>query len=208
MLGANETDHAERQEYATLAIEECDRLNSMIDELLEFTRGGRSKLDLRTVRLENYLADLEPAIRSRFGDSPIRLEMRLGYEGALQLDPERMSRAVLNMVLNACQAMNGSGVLIIRTEQQGDRAVIEFRDTGCGIPEDIRHRVFDPFFSYGKAQGIGLGMSITRKIVEEHGGEISLTSEVGLGTRVQFSLPIPEEPPEASDEDPRNRRST
>ena len=101
-----------------------------------------------------------------------------------------MSRAVLNMALNACQSMNGSGVFVIRTERRGDSAVLEFQDTGCGIPEDIRHRIFEPFFSYGKAQGIGLGMSITRKIVEEHGGEVSLTSEIGLGTRVQFLLPI------------------
>jgi signal transduction histidine kinase len=116
--------------------------------------------------------------------------MKLDYDGNLYLDPNRMNRAVLNVASNASQAMNGGGAFLIRSERRGDEVVLEFLDTGSGIPEEIRHRIFEPFFSYGKPQGIGLGMSITRKIVEEHGGKISLTSEVGHGTRVRFVLPL------------------
>ncbi len=96
----------------------------------------------------------------------------------------------MNVVSNAGQAMNDNGKFKIRTERRGNRVVVEFTDTGGGIPDEIRHRIFDPFVSHGKAQGIGLGMAITRRIVEEHGGEIEVTSEVGKGTCVRFVLPL------------------
>jgi signal transduction histidine kinase len=190
MLGALNLVSAEREEYSHLAIEECDRLNAMINELLEFTRGGRSRLEIRNISLRDYLEDLRPAIRAHFKDGAIRFEMKLGYEGPVYLDPDRMSRAVLNVVSNSSQAMTGKGLFILRTERRDNEVLIEFQDTGTGIPEEVRHRIFEPFFSYGKAQGIGLGMSITRKIVEEHGGKVELSSELGHGTRVRFVLPL------------------
>jgi signal transduction histidine kinase len=190
MLAGLELVEREREEYSRLAVEECDRLNNMIDELLEFTRGRRSRLELKSVSLRGYLEELRPVIRAHFKDDDIRFEMKLDYDGNLYLDPNRMNRAILNVASNASQAMNGGGAFLIRSERRGDDVVLEFLDTGSGIPEEIRHRIFEPFFSYGKPQGIGLGMSITRKIVEEHGGKISLTSEVGHGTRVRFVLPL------------------
>jgi signal transduction histidine kinase len=190
MLAELDLIEGEREEYSRLSIEECNRLNDMIDELLEFTRGRRSKLELKNVSLRDYFEELRPAIQAQFKDDDIRFEMKLDYEGNLYLDPNRMNRAVLNVASNASQAMNGGGAFLIRTERRSDEVVLEFLDTGSGIPEEIRHRIFEPFFSYGKPQGIGLGMSITRKIVEEHGGKISLTSEVGHGTRIRFVLPL------------------
>jgi signal transduction histidine kinase len=190
MLAGSDLIGNEREEYATLATEECGRLNAMIDELLEFARGGRTKLNLENVFLRNYFEDLKPAIEAHFNGDDIRFEMELNYDDSLYLDPARMNRAVLNVASNAGQAMNGRGAFLIRTEKRGNEVVIEFIDTGSGIPEEIRHRIFEPFFSYGKPQGIGLGMSITRKIVEEHGGKISLTSETGHGTRIRFVIPI------------------
>lgn len=190
MLGGPNLAGKDREEYARLAIEECDRLNSMINELLEFTRGGRSQLRLRSVALGDYFEDLRPAIQAHFESSTVRFEMDLGYVGPVLLDPDRMSRAVLNMVSNASQAMNGNGRFVIRSERRGHRVTLEFQDTGCGIPEEIRHRIFEPFFSYGKAQGIGLGMSIAKKIVEEHGGAVDINSDEGLGTQIRFHLPL------------------
>jgi signal transduction histidine kinase len=190
MLAGPDLIEHERKEYSELAIEECGRLNAMIDELLEFARGGRTKLNLENVSLRDYFEELRPAIEAHFKENDIRFEMKLDYEDRLYLDPARMNRAVLNVASNAGQAMNGSGAFLIRTERRGNEVVIEFLDTGSGIPEEIRHRIFEPFFSYGKPQGIGLGMSITRKIVEEHGGKVSLTSETGHGTRIRFVLPL------------------
>ena len=192
MLGQTDLQTLERDQFSLLAIEECDRLNSMIDELLEFTRGGHSSLELHPIRIGDFIEDLMPAIRTHFDDSPVDLVLHLGYSGPLPLDPGRMKRAVLNVVSNASQAMNGNGKFVIRTKCMNDRVILEFNDTGCGIPEEICHRIFEPFFSYGKPQGFGLGMAIARKIIEEHGGDIELTSEAGKGTNVRFLLPLEE----------------
>lgn len=196
MLGGELPVH-DRGEYARLAIEECDRLNHMISELLELSRGGRQELQLRSVRLGDFLVDLRPAMEAQFKLSDVRFEMELDYRGPILMDPDRMSRAVLNIASNASQAMNGGGVFTIRSERSLDKVILEFLDRGCGIPEEIRHRIFEPFFSYGKSQGIGLGMSITKKIVEEHGGKIGIASEVGRGTQIRFTLPLePEDIPD------------
>ena len=190
MLGQKDLQTLERDQFSLLAIEECDRLNSMIDELLEFTRGGHSSSELHPILIGDFLRDLMPAIRTHFEDSLVDLVLHLGYSGPLHLDPGRMKRAVLNVVSNASQAMNGSGKFVVRTECMNDRVILEFHDTGCGIPEEIRHRIFEPFFSYGKPQGFGLGMAIARKIIEEHGGDVELASEAGNGTSVRFVLPL------------------
>ena len=88
----------------------------------------------------------------------------------------------------------------IGLDAQGEEAVIEIEDRGCGIPEEIRHRVFEPFFSFGKSEGIGLGMAMARKIVEEHEGEIEIESAFGRGTLVRFVIPVagPREPAEVA----------
>ena len=79
--------------------------------------------------------------------------------------------------------------LILRSERAGTGVCLSVEDDGSGIPEEVRHRIFEPFFSYGKSEGIGLGMLIARKVVEEHGGEIAVESEEGVGTRVRLYLP-------------------
>ncbi|MFQ5791913.1 MAG: histidine kinase dimerization/phospho-acceptor domain-containing protein, partial [Acidobacteriota bacterium] len=163
MLNSSTLRREDREEYTARIKEECDRLNGMINELLEFTRSGRSQLVRRHIRAGTFLADLNQTIAAHCKDQQIEFELELGHDGPLFIDPARMSRAVLNVVSNACQAMNGKGRLVLRTYRAEDRVVLEFEDEGCGIPEEIRHRIFEPFFSYRKAQGIGLGMAITRK---------------------------------------------
>ena len=86
--------------------------------------------------------------------------------------------------------MPEGGVLRIRVRTRDDSVTLSIEDEGAGIPEEVRHRIFEPFFSHGKSEGIGLGMLIARKIAEEHGGAIAVESEEGVGTIVRFELPI------------------
>jgi signal transduction histidine kinase len=86
--------------------------------------------------------------------------------------------------------MPGGGRLQIRFLSRSEQGVIEVEDEGCGIPEEIRHRIFEPFFSFGKSEGIGLGLATTQKIVEEHGGRIEIESSAGRGTLVRLLLPL------------------
>jgi signal transduction histidine kinase len=109
-------------------------------------------------------------------------------------DPERLRRALVNVVTNALQAMEAKGAgeqhLEIATRQLSGRCEIVVRDSGEGIPEAIRERIFEPLFST-KNFGVGLGVPIIRNIMEDHGGGVDYRSEVGEGTTVTLWLPLP-----------------
>ena len=89
-----------------------------------------------------------------------------------------MKQVFLNLITNASQAMPRGGRLVVRTFRVGDEVAVSFTDTGSGIPPDVRERIFDPFFST-KPSGTGLGLSVSLGIVQEHGGRISVESQVG-----------------------------
>jgi signal transduction histidine kinase len=190
MVAGLSLSDAERGDYGRFMIEECDRLAHMVSELLEFTRGGRPELSPQRVDLLDYLGSFAERLRRQYQDRGIVVELVSADTREVRLDRARLERALWNVAANACQAMPGGGVLSIRCSSHADEAVIEIEDGGCGIPEEIRHRVFEPFFSYGKSEGIGLGMATARKIVEEHGGQIEIESSPERGTLVRFLLPL------------------
>jgi len=182
-----------RRQYARLIIEETDRLGGMIEEILEFTRGERATLRPRAVPV-SVLADaverlVAPGLKSR----GVTLRRELAYEGEMVLDIDRLTRALLNFVANALDAMPSGGILTLASRRAGGHIELAISDTGVGIPEELQPRLFEPFFTHGKPRGLGLGMSIARKIVEEHGGHVQIASVPGRGTCVTLSLPL--EPP-------------
>ena len=122
--------------------------------------------------------------------------------GALQLDaalprvpgdPQKLQQVILNIIANAEYAMEGreSRVLTVATRVDGVHAVVTAKDTGRGMPAEVRHRIFEPFFTT-KAEGLGtgLGLSVSYGIIQAHGGTIDVQSEVGVGTTVTITLPI------------------
>jgi signal transduction histidine kinase len=111
------------------------------------------------------------------------------------VDADRMVRALLNIAANAMDAMPSGGTLTVRSRVRGEHVELELQDTGHGIPPELLPRIFEPFFTHGKPRGIGLGMAIARKIVEDHGGWIDLTSRVGEGTCCTVALPAEAPPP-------------
>jgi signal transduction histidine kinase len=201
MLKSLSLSDAERRDYGRFMLEECDRLGNMVSELLEFTRGGRTELSARRVDLGDYLGEFAKRLRRQYQDRGIVVELISTPVLEVRIDEARLERALWNVATNACQAMTGGGVLSLRSASHKGGAAIEIEDRGCGIPEEIRHRVFEPFFSFGKSEGIGLGMATARKIAEEHGGEIEIESSCGRGTLVRFVLPLagPREPAEPAE---------
>ena len=104
------------------------------------------------------------------------------------LDEASIRAATLNLVLNAVQAMSGGGQLSVSTRKSGDKLCMEIKDTGPGMtPERIKH-IFEPF-NTTKSRGLGLGMPYAQKIIHQHGGQITVESEVGKGTQVKIELP-------------------
>ena len=101
-----------------------------------------------------------------------------------------MTRALANIASNALDAMGKGGVFTFASRLTGPAVELVLSDTGPGIPAALTARVFEPFFSAGKPRGVGLGMSIARRIVEEHGGLIRLTTSAPEGARFVVSLPL------------------
>ena len=106
------------------------------------------------------------------------------------IDREVFHGALLNLVLNAQQAVSEGGQLVARTYPTADGVALDLIDTGCGIDEEACSKIFDAFFST-KSGGSGLGLPTTKKIVEAHGGSITVQSEPGRGTKFTIKLPVP-----------------
>jgi signal transduction histidine kinase len=175
--------------------EETRHLDTIVENFLEFSRPPKLKiqkispsevvdLTLRLLqhRLESYNVKVK-TIRQR----PLP---------ETKLDPEQLKEVLVNLVVNACEAMDSGGGIVIQEEEGhveplGRVVVIRVSDTGPGIPLSIKERIFQPFFTT-KEEGTGLGLSIASRIVEEHGGWLDVSSEEGKGTTFVLTLPVKE----------------
>jgi signal transduction histidine kinase len=172
---------------ATKLLGETDRLNRMVGELLDYSRGN-IRLNLGPVRLGDLFARLRSPFERAGGR--ITLEVENTVEQPLLLDSDRVYRALVNLLDNGRKAMKHRGVLKIRSYVQDAQAVVEVADSGEGMDEATRARLFEPFFSASSAGGTGLGMLVVLNVVEAHGGAIEVESEPGVGTTVKVSFPL------------------
>lgn len=173
-------------ELAEVMIGEADRLNRVVSELLDLTRPSELRLadTVPAELLTHALRLVEDDCRSR----GIAVQTRFGDVGPVALDADRMLQAVLNLLLNAIQAMPDGGTLSVSAQAVRDRLELRVADTGPGIPREDLDRVFDPYFTT-RNQGTGLGLATVRTVVEAHGGRVRIVSEPGRGTEVTLDLP-------------------
>ncbi|GFO61649.1 two-component sensor histidine kinase [Geomonas silvestris] len=172
-------------------IRETKRCASIVKGLLEFSRCSTPQKGLTSVNTisDTALSLIEHQIL--FQDITIRREYGENVPQLL-LDPNQIEQVFINIFLNAAQAMQGEGVLAIRSRVDYARNEVLFSitDNGCGIPEAHLDKVFDPFFSTKENKGTGLGLSVSYGIIQEHGGSIEVQSEVGAGTTFTIHLPV------------------
>lgn len=166
---------------------EVDRLSHTLDDFLRFA--GRLELHLQSTRLNDLVRDLVDFFRPQAQGANVRLHTSLCTEEPVcLLDPDLIKQALLNLMINGVQAMPGGGDLIIRTHLDQQRVYLDVADTGSGVaPASVPH-VFEAYYTTKKG-GTGLGLATTRRIIEEHRGHISFTSETGKGTNFRLDLP-------------------
>ena len=188
-LMADESDAAERRKLGGQIETQLVFVQQMQKEVLAWLRGEHQLLATK-VHLDRFLEEVRLVISRDLEKRGVAVEVKL--EGYLQvrIDDAKLKRALFNLARNAAEAMPGGGKLTIKTARVGDRLEITVTDTGTGMPEEIRERVFTPFFTHGKAEGTGLGLSFVKQVVEAHGGSVSLVSALGRGTSVTLSLPV------------------
>lgn len=199
-FGSRFAEGSEDREAARVMVQEVERLNRVISDLIGLARpsdiaphpvdaGFLVRHVLRLVRQD--AAHRGVTVRVEPQDDA-RDDAQGGVPGPLprvMLDPDRFSQALLNVFLNALEAMPHGGELAVRlSAAPGNRIAVSVRDTGTGIAPEHLATIFDPYFTT-KSQGTGLGLAIVHKIVEAHGGEVSLRSTPGRGTEVTFLLP-------------------
>lgn len=182
-------DIPEDQKTAEILIQEVDRLNRVITQLLEFARPMAIQKKSGSIKslIQHTLKMVEGQARSK----DIKIDASFSSEiGEVPMDPDRMNQVFLNVYLNAIEAMEGGGVLSVALSQEEDarRVKIVISDTGIGMKKEDLVHILDPYFTT-KQSGTGLGLAIVHRIIEAHQGEIRVESEEGKGTRVIIYLP-------------------
>jgi len=168
---------------------ECRRLENLLDDFLSFAKVRR--LNLQPSDLNEHVKQVLDFFRPQAAKANLEVvDYLAGDLPTVLLDRESFRSALLNLVLNAEQAMPDGGQLVVRTYGTADGVAMDLIDTGCGMDRESCAKVFDAFYST-KRGGSGLGLPTARKIVEAHGGSILLQSELGRGSQFTVKLPTP-----------------
>ncbi len=180
---------AEIQQISDEMMRQIDRFVSMAQEILDFSRGANA-VNIEDVSVPEYMETARVVLANDLASHNVNIAMNVQYQGLMAVDQEKMMRVFYNLATNAADAMPQGGTLTVSVEKREYTVVIEFTDTGVGMPADIRARVFEPFVTHGKRYGTGLGMAIVKKIIDDHKGTIEVESEEGKGTTVRLLLPL------------------
>jgi len=168
---------------------EIKRLDDFVSEFLRFTRPPR--LNVQRLPLQPLLADLIAFMAPECSKRGVALELDLRGPDAAWVDAFQLKQAVLNLLLNALQAMPGGGRVVVRTGGDQRSLSIAVADDGEGMSAETMAKAFTPFFTT-REEGTGLGLPLVRRIVEQHGGSVAIASSVEQGTVVTMVFPAPE----------------
>ena len=181
-------------DFLALINKAVDKMTSMTQELLDFAR-GESSLMFQCIPAGSVLAEMDGELRSLI-PANIHLVREEECRTKIVVDCGRFARVLLNLVKNAVEAMPRGGILRLTLSEGNGGVIFRVADTGTGITEDLLPRIFEPFVTHGKSKGTGLGLAIVKSVVESHGGNISVRSELGAGTTFEITIPeAPELPP-------------
>ena len=175
--------------YLQMIQREAFRCKQITEKLLDFARRGDSQRHATDLR--ELAAGVLEMVQHLGQYQDKRLELLPGPPALAAVNPQEMKQVVLNLVTNALESVDAGGRVTLAIERHTDRARIVIVDNGCGMTDEVRKHLFEPFFTRRRSgQGTGLGLSITHRIVAEHRGQIDATSEgPGKGSRFVVSLP-------------------
>jgi signal transduction histidine kinase len=169
--------------------QQCHRMENLLRDFLRFAR--MHDMEMTVGSLNDQITVVLALFQAQADKQSIRLERFLDPNlPNIWLNSSALQAALINLVKNALEAMPDGGELFIHTYNTPSGVAIDMIDTGCGMDETTAMRMFEPFYST-KPEGSGLGLPTTRKIIEAHGGRISVQSEVGRGTKFVIEFPTP-----------------
>jgi signal transduction histidine kinase len=196
LLANPEIDEERRRWLSDMILEDVDRYVGLAQELLDYSKGD-IKLNFKVVQLGAWLDRLTDHMANDLEEANISFTKDLNFVRDVLMDEARVRRAVLNLIVNAVNAMPQGGELTIATHEAGGRWRLSVADTGPGIPLDQRARVFEPFVTLGQNSETGLGLAIAKEVIEGHGGRLSFETRTageadgrGPGTIFQIEIPV------------------
>jgi len=167
---------------------ETGRVEQILEDFLRYA--GRTELQARSVDINELMSDMADFYSAQACENSITIRLGLCKKALVcKVDETMLKQVILNLFINAQQAMENGGELIIRTDSQQKEAIIEISDTGAGIKPSEIDRIFDAYYS-SRPSGRGLGLPTVKKIIEAHNGSIRVSSEVGKGASFRIRLPL------------------
>ncbi|MGO0063207.1 ATP-binding protein [Brevibacillus fluminis] len=192
LLEKNLTEEYRSRYYVPLIIQEIERVNRIVTELLMLSKP--SQPNYREVTLEEVVSAILPLMKGEAALHNIMIQETYEKDAFLHVDVEQFKQILLNLMKNSLEAMPDGGTLTIESTQDADKLFIAVTDTGIGMSPEQMTRIFEPFYS-DKDDGTGLGLPITMRMIQNHGGDLQVKSEVGKGTT--FTIILPKKPHES-----------
>jgi PAS domain S-box-containing protein len=190
LLKTEISPESKRRKILELALSETQRLAEMLRNMLSFSKPEEEKR--RPVKMNELIEGILLVMEKQMRESNIKVETSFNDEiPEVMASTNQMRQVMLNILKNAKEAMPKGGILTVRTSKEDKHVLIHVQDTGVGIPEEIRDKIFEAFFTTKqRVKGVGLGLSVCYGIIKDHGGEIKVESEEGKGTTFMIRLPI------------------
>ncbi len=174
---------------ATVVLKESERLEKTLSNVMDFSRASHFIMEFNNIN--EVISDTYELLKNLFQERRLKVDLKLDDGIPLvKSDFNQMKQVMLNLFQNAIDATPPEGTVTVATGANGDRITVSVKDSGLGMADDDIHRIFEPFYST-KVTGVGLGLSIVKKIITDHNGEVSVTSKKDGGSEFLINLPIP-----------------
>ena len=180
---------ADTAQIVNMLLEQLGQVADLVQSTSSYSEG---KTILRTINvsLNNTLAEYASRVEQSIESRNCKIVTETDKDVTVKLDVKEFFQCYTHIVKNACDAMPDGGIVHVSTKREDKKVRIYFKDSGLGIPEGFKEKIFEPFMTHGKKEGTGLGLSITRKVVEAHNGTIDVESPVDNGATFIITLPI------------------
>ncbi len=182
-------DNPELKRFSDRIFQEVDKIKEMAHEILDFSRGNDITCTLRESSLNAFLQKLHNRYLPEMEKERVIFRLELAEDAVVAMDPSRLERALENILRNGREALGKTDrEIVLRGRREGEDAVVEIQDSGKGMDRKTMAHLFQPFYTTGKLDGTGLGMSIVKKILDAHGARIHVESSPGQGSLFRIFL--------------------
>ncbi len=188
LINMNAPDNEAIQKSVKVIIDEVNRMDNMISELLEFSR-GEIKINKTPVNFSALISTMIDTVKEDLKKKNILIIFQIKNDSLVMLDIDKITRVFFNLISNAEDAILTEGKIIIKVEDDNKWLKWTIQDNGIGMDQKTIQKIFDPFFSFNKKKGTGLGMTIVKSIIESHGGIIKVFSKKDSGTKFEIYFP-------------------